>query len=70
MNWALLHSSIEATGDTAEAYVLGHLNGSECREYEEHLLVCGKCREAVDTVEEFITVLRQATSQRRLRLPA
>ena len=64
--WGLLHSSIEAIEETAEAYVLGTLPPEERRSYERHLLVCEKCQEAVETVDDFIEVFRAAIGTQHL----
>ena len=60
MTLSLLHCSREALDEQAEAYVLGHLAAREEQAYEEHLLLCQTCRDAVETVQEFIDVFRHA----------
>ena len=58
--WGLLHSSTEAMEEMAEAYIFGRLGPTKESSYEEHLLVCEKCRESVQTAERFIHVFRAA----------
>jgi len=64
--WGLLHSSVEAIEETAEAYVLGTLPPEEERSYERHLLICTKCQDAVEMVDEFIEVFRAAVGTPQL----
>ncbi len=50
----------KSPSEAAEAYVLGRLAEEQREEYEEHLLVCGVCRQEVERLSEFIKTLRLA----------
>jgi hypothetical protein len=60
MSLAELHSSSEVIEEVAEEYVLLHLTPTELHEYEQHLLVCRRCQNAVVTVGQFVEVFRAA----------
>lgn len=66
----LLHESVEAIEETAEEYVLGRLSAPDERSYEQHLLLCRTCQDAVRTVDEFIEVFRAAVTPRQRRMTA
>ena len=53
----MAHENLE---ETAEVYVLGRLTQEQQAEYEDHLLVCGDCRQQVERLTEFIETLRLA----------
>jgi anti-sigma factor RsiW len=44
--------------DTLEKYALGRLPDSRTASVEEHLLLCGACREKLSEVDAFIELLR------------
>jgi anti-sigma-K factor RskA len=70
MNLALLHGSTVAMDETAEAYVLGHLEAADRDQFDAHLLVCEDCRDQVAAAEEFITVLKEALKESAPNSPA
>ena len=45
--------------ESAELYVMGRLGPAELEAFEEHLLVCGICQDAVDFEDEFIGLFRE-----------
>jgi len=45
--------------ENAELYVMGRLGPAELEAFEEHLLVCGICQDAVDFEDEFIGLFRE-----------
>jgi hypothetical protein len=47
-----------AVSDTAEAYVLQRMSARESERYEEHLLVCPRCQDAVREFDVFLTAAR------------
>ena len=70
-NWVDTHASIEAMEETAEMYVLSMMDAAERRRYEQHLLLCSKCRDSVQTVRDFVEVFRMAVAPKRdIRLSA
>lgn len=58
--WSVLHASPTAIEELAEKYVLNRLSAKDRERFEMHLLTCGRCRDAVATVEEFVQVFRSA----------
>jgi hypothetical protein len=46
--------------DTLERYSLGQLTGASVDRAEEHLMVCGTCRERLDDFESFLALIRAA----------
>lgn len=60
MDFGVIHCSPEAVEDLAEQFVFRRLSTVDMDQYEEHLLVCGECRSALEQVEDFIRTLRQA----------
>jgi hypothetical protein len=45
--------------ENAEHYVLGRLGPAELEAFEEHLLVCGICQDAVDFEDEFVGLFKE-----------
>jgi putative zinc finger protein len=45
--------------ENAEQYVMGRLGPAELEAFEEHLLVCGICQDAVDFEDEFVTLFKE-----------
>jgi len=45
--------------ENAEQYVMGRLGPAELEAFEEHLLVCGICQDAVDFEDEFIGLFKE-----------
>ena len=59
--------------DLLEKYALRKLTEQELATVEEHLLVCHKCQDRLDEVDEYIQVMKLAVSQHptlRPRLPS
>jgi hypothetical protein len=52
-----------AAVEAAEAYVLQHLPVNEFESYEEHLLVCQRCQQAVAEFDLFLSAAREALSE-------
>lgn len=61
MNFASIHASVELLDNYAEEYIFNRLSPADRVAYEEHLLVCEKCQEAVERSAEFIKLFRQAS---------
>ncbi len=53
--------------ETAELYAMGRLGPAELEAFEEHLMVCGICQDAVDFEDEFIDLLREAAQSFELQ---
>ena len=53
--------------ENAEAYVMGRLGPAELEAYEEHLLICTICQDAVDFEDEFMAMLREAAQSFEIR---
>jgi hypothetical protein len=51
----------------AEAYVMSTLARADAAVFEEHLLVCSRCRAAVEDTEHYVRVMKIAAQ--RLRAP-
>jgi hypothetical protein len=51
----------------AEAYVMSTLARPDAAVFEEHLLVCSRCRAAVEDVEHYVRAMKIAAQ--RLRAP-
>ena len=45
--------------ENAELYVMGRLGPAELDAFEEHLLLCGVCQDAVDFEDEFIGLFQE-----------
>jgi len=46
--------------ETAEAYLLGHLQPDEAHEFEDHYLTCARCAALVEESAGFVAAMRQA----------
>jgi hypothetical protein len=46
------------TEDDFELYLMARLDAQAVRRMDEHLLLCGSCRETVEELDEFLRVLR------------
>lgn len=53
-------NAVHPNDDSIERYVLGHLAERELPGFEEHLLICQKCRVLVTRAEPYISAMRQA----------
>jgi hypothetical protein len=60
MNWEQMHASLEAIEKKAEAYLFRRMTADDVASYEEHLLLCEDCRQAVEITEQFIEIFRLA----------
>ncbi|HWD99956.1 MAG TPA: zf-HC2 domain-containing protein, partial [Bryobacteraceae bacterium] len=58
-----MEQEIHGTEQQLEAYALGQLSDSEEQVLEEHLLLCGACRTAVDQNLIFDSGMREALKQ-------
>lgn len=47
--------------DTLERYTLGRLSDASAGHAEEHLLLCGTCRQRLDEFDSFLALLRVAS---------
>jgi hypothetical protein len=64
MNQSLIPCTNDADRqDAAEAYVLQRLPAGEIERYEEHLLVCPRCQDAVSEFDVFLSVARVALAE-------
>lgn len=64
MNHSVLPCTNDAAAqDAAEAYVLRHLPARENESFEEHLLVCPRCQDAVQEFEVFLRAARIALAE-------
>jgi hypothetical protein len=45
--------------ENAELYAMGRLGPAELDAFEEHLLLCGICQDAVDFNDEFIGLFKE-----------
>ena len=62
MDFRAVHQSTLDIEDAAEAYVFDRLPPADLDEYEQHLLMCEECQEAVEATEKFIRLFRAAVS--------
>ncbi len=62
MDIAGCHLSVDALEEAAEAYVMDKLGAADLAEFEEHLLVCRRCQNAVADADRFIQLLRAAAA--------
>jgi hypothetical protein len=46
-----------------EEYVFGRVSGDECAVFEEHLLVCARCRDELNDTDEYIHLMRAAAAE-------
>lgn len=58
MDFKVLHSSADIVEEVAEEFVFGRLSPTDLDSYEQHLLVCDRCRRAVEEADEFISMFR------------
>ena len=49
----------------AEAYVMNTLARADAAVFEEHLLVCGRCRAAVEDAEHYVRAMKIAAQRLR-----
>jgi len=52
--------------ETAEAYAFGTLVGPDALVFEEHLLVCERCRAALDSTEQYARTMHNASKRLRI----
>jgi len=48
--------------EAAEKYTLGELSAKKLATIEEHLLICGKCREAVASSDAYVAAMKKAAT--------
>jgi hypothetical protein len=48
--------------ESLEQFAMATLPNSETGPLEEHLLICGECRERLDSEIEYVTAMRAAAS--------
>jgi hypothetical protein len=48
--------------EVIEFYSMGRLNGADLQAFEEHLFICPTCRQRVERMDRFLSVLRMALS--------
>ncbi|HTS74996.1 MAG TPA: zf-HC2 domain-containing protein [Bryobacteraceae bacterium] len=46
-----------------EEYVFGRVSGDQCAVFEEHLLVCARCRDELTHTDEYIHLMRAAAAE-------
>lgn len=51
--------------ECAEKYSTGSLSARRVAEIEEHLLICGPCRQAVEASDAYVTAMRTAAANFR-----
>jgi len=51
--------------DVLERYVMAKLSEAEVIPVEEHLLVCERCRQRAEGLDEFVDAIRSAATSRR-----
>ena len=61
MDFDLIHASPEAVEELAEEFVFGRVGPPDHQEYEQHLRGCGICQAEVESVLDFIQLLREST---------
>ena len=59
--WAEVHVVPHLRTDTLEKYFLRRANPARVIRAEEHLLVCGSCRDRLDEFDAFIQSLKDAS---------
>jgi hypothetical protein len=72
MNYSAELCAVDADAqDAAEAYVLQRMPADESELYEEHLLICPRCQDAVQEFDVFLSAARVALAEhpRRRRRP-
>lgn len=63
MDFRALHASNDALEELAEEYVFERLSPEDLDAYEQHLLICETCRDAVETAVDFIALFRSAVDE-------
>ena len=58
------------TDDQLDLYALGRMPEAEQEEFEEHLLICEQCREALSAQEVYVRSMRAAARESRQRAVA
>lgn len=58
-----LHLGSHIPEDTLEEYALGRVPESQSSPIEEHLLVCESCQKRLGDIDEYILLMKHATSQ-------
>ena len=53
--------------EAAEQYSLGQLSARKTAAVEQHLLVCGSCREVVTACDSYVAAMRNAAAKLRKR---
>lgn len=53
---------LHLTEDVLESYALAQLSAQDCPATEEHLLICPICQDRLDRAEEYIRIVKVATS--------
>jgi hypothetical protein len=59
----------EEISEFAELYLLQRLSEEDSGEFEEHLLGCSRCMDAVEDAEQFLTAFRGANGRVGAELP-
>lgn len=65
MDFDVIHASTEAVEELAEEFVFGRVAAPDREECERHLLCCRTCQAAVESVLDFIRLLRESTAPER-----
>jgi anti-sigma factor RsiW len=52
---------IHPDDEVVEAYAMGRLEEPVLSEYEEHLLICDRCQERLQQIDEYVDAMRRAT---------
>jgi len=64
MNHSLLPCSDDGLRhDSAERYAMGRMSRGEGARYEEHLLMCPPCQEALAEFDAFVAAIRGAVGE-------
>jgi Putative zinc-finger len=53
--------SFEDLSEFAESYSMNRLPASEMDQFEEHLMICHDCQDAVTAADEFSVLFREAS---------
>ncbi len=51
--------------EVAEAYAMDSLPEADAEAFNEHLLICSRCRDAVERADEYVRAMRAAARQVR-----
>jgi len=60
----LCNNNATIAEDAAEAYVLRRMNAEQIECYEEHLLTCPRCQDAVRDFDVFLATARMAFAEK------